>query len=208
MVGSPTITIEGVDELSPVEHEVIPDRIEAATFLAAVGVAGGEIVIEGARPDHMDMLVQKLGNMGVRSRRHPDGVWAMARGAAPVDVSTLPYPGVATDYKPLLVSMLAVADGVGIVTENMFAGRFRYVDELVRMGADIRTEDHYAIVPGRRAALRGAGAGPRHPGRGRPGRRRLAPRARPCRRRPPHRPGLRALRREAPAIGADVERRD
>ncbi|MET0158356.1 MAG: UDP-N-acetylglucosamine 1-carboxyvinyltransferase, partial [Acidimicrobiales bacterium] len=65
-----------------------------------------------------------------------------------VDVSTLPYPGLATDYKPLLVAMLAVADGVGIVTENLFAGRFRYVDELVRMGADIRTESHHAVVRG------------------------------------------------------------
>ena len=147
--GSPTITIEGVDELSPVEHEVIPDRIEAATFLAALGVAGGEIVIEGARPDHMDMLMQKLGNMGVRTSSHPDGVWGMAHGRLQAtDVSTLPYPGVATDYKPLFVSMLAVADGVGIVAENIFSGRFRYVDELVRMGADIRTEDHYAIVRG------------------------------------------------------------
>jgi UDP-N-acetylglucosamine 1-carboxyvinyltransferase len=147
--GSPTITIEGVDELSPVEHEVIPDRIEAATFLAALGVAGGEIVIEGARPDHMDMLMQKLGDMGVRTSSHPDGVWGMARGRLQAtDVSTLPYPGVATDYKPLLVSMLSVADGVGIVAENIFSGRFRYIDELVRMGADIRTEDHYAIVRG------------------------------------------------------------
>jgi UDP-N-acetylglucosamine 1-carboxyvinyltransferase len=147
--GSPTITIEGVDELSPVEHEVIPDRIEAATFLAALGVAGGEIVIEGARPDHMDMLMQKLGDMGVRTSSHPDGVWGMARGRLQAtDVSTLPYPGVATDYKPLFVTMLAVADGVGIVAENIFSGRFRYVDELVRMGADIRTEDHYAIVRG------------------------------------------------------------
>jgi UDP-N-acetylglucosamine 1-carboxyvinyltransferase len=147
--GSPTITIDGVDELSPVEHEVIPDRIEAATFLAALGVAGGEIVIEGARPDHMDMLMQKLGDMGVRTSSHPDGVWGMARGRLQAtDVSTLPYPGVATDYKPLLVSMLSVADGVGIVAENIFSGRFRYIDELVRMGADIRTEDHYAIVRG------------------------------------------------------------
>jgi UDP-N-acetylglucosamine 1-carboxyvinyltransferase len=147
--GSPTIRIDGVDELSPVEHEVIPDRIEAATFLAALGVAGGEIVLEGARPDHMDMLMQKLGDMGVRTSSHPDGVWGMARGRLrSTDVSTLPYPGVATDYKPLFVSMLAVADGVGIVAENIFSGRFRYVDELVRMGADIRTEDHYAIVRG------------------------------------------------------------
>ena len=149
--GSSTITIEGVsaDELVGVEHTVIPDRIEAATHLAAVAVAGGEIVVEGARPDHMDMLTQKLGDMGMRTSPDPAGLWAMApQRLRSVDVATLPYPGVATDYKPLLVAMLSVADGVGIVTENIFKGRFRYVDELVRMGADIRTDDHHAIVRG------------------------------------------------------------
>ncbi|MEZ5141713.1 MAG: hypothetical protein R2726_04230 [Acidimicrobiales bacterium] len=102
------------------------------------------------------MLVAKLGEMGMRISPDPDGVWAMApKRLRAVDVSTLPYPGVATDYKPLLVAMLATADGVGIVTENLFAGRFRYIDELVRMGADIRTEGHHAVVRGR-AALSGA----------------------------------------------------
>ncbi len=147
--GSSTITIEGVEELSPVEHTVIPDRIEAATFLAALGVVGGEITLVGARPDHMDVLCQKLGQMGMRISPDPDGLWAMARDRVrSVDVSTLPYPGLATDYLPLLVAMLTVADGVGIVTENLFAGRFRYVDELTRMGADIRTESHHAVIRG------------------------------------------------------------
>ncbi|MET0488684.1 MAG: UDP-N-acetylglucosamine 1-carboxyvinyltransferase, partial [Acidimicrobiales bacterium] len=78
-----------------------------------------------------------------------DGLWALRTGRLrSVDVSTLPYPGLATDYKPFLVVLLAFADGVGIVTENLFAGRFRYVDELVRMGADIRTESHHAVVRG------------------------------------------------------------
>jgi UDP-N-acetylglucosamine 1-carboxyvinyltransferase len=149
--GSSTITVEGVDpgELTGVEHTVVPDRVEAATYLAAVAIAGGEVVVEGARPDHMDMLVQKLGDMGVRTSPDPAGLWAMAPPRLrSVDVATLPYPGVATDYKPLLVAMLAVADGVGIVTENIFRGRFRYVDELIRMGADIRTDDHHAVVRG------------------------------------------------------------
>jgi UDP-N-acetylglucosamine 1-carboxyvinyltransferase len=147
--GSSTITIEGVDELVPVEHSVIPDRIEAATYLAAVGIAGGEVTIEGARPDHMDMLCLKLGEMGMRISPTADGLWAMVpRRLKAADVSTLPYPGIATDYKPLFVAMLALADGVGIVTENLFAGRFRYIDELVRMGADIRTEGHHAVVRG------------------------------------------------------------
>ena len=147
--GTPTIQIEGVEELRPVEHEVIPDRVEAATFLAAVGIAGGEIVLEGARPDHMDMLMLKLGEMGVRTSPTGDGIWASASGRLEsVDVSTLPYPGVATDYKPLLVAMLSVAEGVGIVTENVYADRFRYVAELVRMGADIRVQGHHAVVRG------------------------------------------------------------
>jgi UDP-N-acetylglucosamine 1-carboxyvinyltransferase len=148
--GTSTIEIEGVDELSPVDHTVIPDRIEAGTFLAAVGVAGGELTLEGARPDHVDMLIRKLGEMGMRVSPSSDGLWVQAKGRLrSVDVSTLPYPGIATDYKPFFVAMLAVAEGVGIVTENLFSGRFRYVDELVRMGADIRTEGHHAVVRGR-----------------------------------------------------------
>ncbi|HYF45348.1 MAG TPA: UDP-N-acetylglucosamine 1-carboxyvinyltransferase [Acidimicrobiales bacterium] len=147
--GSSTITVEGVEELHPVDHTVIADRVEAATYLAALGIAGGEVSLQGAVPDHMTMLIHKLGEMGVRCSPDGDGLWAMARSRLrSVDVSTLPYPGLATDYKPLLVAMLTVADGVGIVTENLFAGRFRYVDDLVRMGADIRTESHHAVVRG------------------------------------------------------------
>ncbi len=147
--GSSTLQIEGVESLSAVEHQVIPDRIEAATYLAAVGIAGGEITLRGARADHMAMLVRKLGQMGMRISPEQNGIWAMApRRLRSVDVSTLPYPGLATDYKPFLVTMLAVSDGVGIVTENLFSGRWRYVDELRRMGADIRTDRNHAIVKG------------------------------------------------------------
>jgi UDP-N-acetylglucosamine 1-carboxyvinyltransferase len=148
--GSSTIRVEGVDDLNAVEHTVIPDRIEAATFLAAVGVAGGELTLEGARADHMDMLVDKLAEMGMRVSPTADGLWAMApERLRAIDVATLPYPGIATDYKPLFVALLAVADGVGIVTENIFSGRFRYVDELVRMGADVRTDAHHVVVRGK-----------------------------------------------------------
>jgi UDP-N-acetylglucosamine 1-carboxyvinyltransferase len=148
--GTSTIEVEGVDELRPVDHEVVPDRLEAATYLAAVGIAGGEITVEGARADHMDMLLHKLGEMGLRTSPTGDGVWASAnRRLTAVDVSTLPYPGIATDYKPFLVALLALAEGVGIVTENVYgAGRFAYVAELVRMGADIRTEGHHAVIRG------------------------------------------------------------
>ena len=147
--GTSTIVVEGVEELFPVEHTAVSDRIEAATLLAALGMAGGEITLVGARPDHMAMLCRKLGEMGVRTSPDPDGLWAMCSGRLrSADVSTLPYPGLPTDCKPLLVAMLSVAEGVGIVTENLFSGRFRYVDELLRMGADIRTEGHHAVIRG------------------------------------------------------------
>jgi len=149
--GSSTITIDGVGagDLTGVEHDVVPDRIEAATYLAAVAVAGGEVVLAGAQLDHMEMLVQKVGDMGVRISHDPAGIWVLAPARLQaVDVATLPYPGVATDYMPLLVAMLTVADGVGIVTENVFSGRFRYIDELRRMGADVRTDAHHAVIRG------------------------------------------------------------
>jgi len=147
--GSPTVVIEGVDSLHPVAHDVIPDRIEAATYLAAVGVAGGEVVLEGARPDHMQMLMSKMGAMGVRTSPDSAGIWVMAAGRLkPIDVASLPYPGIATDYLPLLVAMLSTADGTSYATENLFGGRFRYVGELLRMGADVAVDGHHLVVRG------------------------------------------------------------
>ena len=147
--GTSRIEVEGVDELHPTTHSVVPDRVVAATYLAAVGMAGGEVTIADARPEHMENVLRKMHQMGVGTDMGPGGLRAFASerlGAA--DVATLPYPGVATDYSPLLVAMLTVSDGVGILTENLFSGRFRYVEELRRMGADIRTEGHHAIVRG------------------------------------------------------------
>ena len=147
--GTSTIQIEGVDNLSPIEHTVIPDRIEAATYMAALGMTGGQIVIEEARLDHMEMLVEKLNEMGMEIDQVDGGVSVcVSKRLRSVDLATLPYPGVATDYKPFMVALLSISDGVGIVTENIFAGRFRYVDELIRMGADIRAEGHHAVVRG------------------------------------------------------------
>jgi UDP-N-acetylglucosamine 1-carboxyvinyltransferase len=149
--GTSRIEVEGVDSLHPAEHRVVADRVVAATFLTAAGLAGGEVVVEDARADHMDMLVRKLTQTGMHITQGPDGLRAERDPSVrlrPVDIATLPYPGVATDYKPFVVTLLTVADGVGIVTENLFSGRFRYVDELRRMGADIRTEGHHAVVRG------------------------------------------------------------
>ncbi|HWE68263.1 MAG TPA: UDP-N-acetylglucosamine 1-carboxyvinyltransferase [Acidimicrobiales bacterium] len=147
--GTSRLEIEGVEELHPTQHTVVPDRVVAATFLAATGIAGGDVTIEDARPDHMEMVLRKVNQMGVLTEMGPHGLRATAsRRLSAADVATLPYPGVATDYSPLLVAMLTVADGVGILTENLFSGRFRYVEELRRMGADIRTEGHHAVVRG------------------------------------------------------------
>ncbi len=147
--GTSHIEIEGVDALGPGEHRAIPDRVEAATWLAAVGLAGGEVELLGARTEHMEMLLEKLALIGVHAVDTGSGILATSTGRLrSVDISTLPYPGVATDYKPFLVAMLAVATGVAIVSENIFAGRFRYVDELRRMGADITTKGHHAVVRG------------------------------------------------------------
>jgi UDP-N-acetylglucosamine 1-carboxyvinyltransferase len=147
--GTSRIEVEGVENLAPAHHRAIPDRVEAATFVAAVGLAGGEVFLEHARGEHMDMLLEKLGQMGMVITRTGDGLLVQSSGRLhSVDVATLPYPGVATDYKPLLVTLLSVSDGVAIVSENLFAGRFRYIDELRRMGAKIKTEGHHAIVRG------------------------------------------------------------
>jgi UDP-N-acetylglucosamine 1-carboxyvinyltransferase len=150
-IGSTTVVIHGVPagDLHGVDHRVVPDRVEAATYLAAVGLAGGEITVREARAEDMEVLLRKLRAMGLEITPELDGL----RASGPprlhsTDVATLPYPGVATDYKPLITAMLSVADGVGIVTENLFAGRFRYVDELIHMGADIRTDNHHAVVRG------------------------------------------------------------
>jgi UDP-N-acetylglucosamine 1-carboxyvinyltransferase len=147
--GTSHLEIEGVDELSPARHTVVPDRVVAATYLAAAGITGGDVTIADARPEHMEMLLRKVNQMGVVTEMGPQGLRATAKHRlVAADVATLPYPGVATDFSPFLVTMLTVAEGVGILTENLFSGRFRYVEELRRMGSDIRTEGHHAVVRG------------------------------------------------------------
>ncbi|CAB4755940.1 unannotated protein [freshwater metagenome] len=147
--GSSVVTIDGVSELRAVEHTVIPDRIEVATFLCALGVAGGELTLQHVRPDHLDLLVEKLGAMGMRISPEPDGLWAMASGRPrPTNVATLPYPGLATDYLPLLVALQCFNTATSYATENVFSGRFRYVGELARMGAQVRVDGHHLVIDG------------------------------------------------------------
>ncbi len=150
-IGSSTLVVHGVQpgDLHAADHRVVADRIQAATYLAAVAVSGGEVTLRGACAEHMEMLLRRFHDMGLTVTTVGDGlaVWANGRLRS-IDVATLPYPGIATDYKPLIVTMLSVADGVGIVTENLYPGRFRYVEELQRLGADIRADGHHAVVRG------------------------------------------------------------
>lgn len=147
--GTSTIVVEGVDELVPVETELIGDRIEAGTFLMACGIAGGEIELTGTQLDHVEMVVRKLGEMGMLVSSTSDGLWARAgRRLTAVDIATLPFPGFATDFMPMAVALLAVSSGTAIVTENIYDGRFQFVDELARMGADVRNEGRHAVVRG------------------------------------------------------------
>lgn len=150
-IGTSSLVIEGVQgsDLRPVAHCTVPDRIQAATYVAAVAVTGGSLDIHGARAEHMTMLLERFGDMGLELTTTDDGIAVTAPDRLrSIDVATLPYPGIATDYKPLIITMLSVADGVGIVTENLYPGRFRYVEELQRLGADVRTSGHHAVVRG------------------------------------------------------------
>ncbi len=148
-IGTPTIEIEGVDAFRPVDHTVIPDRVEAGTFAIAACATSGHVVLAGARPDHLDLVLSKLADAGADVLATEDGV-AVSMGTRPrcVDLVTLPYPGFPTDLQPQMMSLLAAAEGTSIVTENVFESRFMFVDELNRMGADIRTEGHHAVIRG------------------------------------------------------------
>ena len=187
--GSSTIEIEGVEQLIAADTEIMCDRVEAGTLLMACGMTGGEIELEGIKPEHLEIVVMKLCEMGMRVSPTSDGLWARGpKRMRAVDIATLPHPGFATDFMPLAVALITTAEGSGIVTENVYDGRFQFVDELTRMGADVRTEGRHADRPRRAPAFRRAGAGVRRAGRRRPG-----PRG-PRRRRRNRRVRLRARR--------------
>jgi UDP-N-acetylglucosamine 1-carboxyvinyltransferase len=147
--GSATIEVEGVGQLQPAEHTVIPDRIEAGTWAAASVATRGDVLLAGARSDHLELFLEKLAEGGADIRVTDVGIGIrQPERTRAADFVTLPYPGLATDFQPILLAMLATANGTSIATENVFEGRFTYVDELRRMGADIRTEGHHAVIRG------------------------------------------------------------
>jgi UDP-N-acetylglucosamine 1-carboxyvinyltransferase len=149
--GGPTITINGVKKLHGAEHEVIPDRIEAATFLIAAGATNGEVTLRGARADHLRAVIDKLNDAGVSVERSGTNLIARRnKKLKPVDVTTLPYSGFPTDVQAQMMSLLALAPGISIITERIFESRFMHVSELARLGADIEIEGPSAIVKGGR----------------------------------------------------------
>jgi UDP-N-acetylglucosamine 1-carboxyvinyltransferase len=147
--GSPTITITGVKELHGAEHDVIPDRIEAATFAIAAAATKGEITLKGARADHMHAVLDKLRESGVKvERRGPDIIVKRNGALKPVDITTLPYSGFPTDCQAQIMALMALTPGLSIITERIFEARFMHVPELARLGADISIEGPSAIVKG------------------------------------------------------------
>jgi UDP-N-acetylglucosamine 1-carboxyvinyltransferase len=147
--GTSIITIEGVTSLRPLDLQVIPDRIEAGTLLAAAMITGGEVLVKGARADDLDAAIAKLREAGARISVEPAGLRIVApERPQAVDFITAPFPGFPTDLQAQLMACLAVARGASRVVETVFENRFMHVQELVRMGADIAIDGHTAVVRG------------------------------------------------------------
>nr|HEX4318760.1 UDP-N-acetylglucosamine 1-carboxyvinyltransferase [Kofleriaceae bacterium] len=147
--GTAIITIEGVDELHPIEHAIIPDRIEAGTFAVAAAMTRGDIVLDGARPEHMEAIVAKLRAIGATVSAEADGL--RVRGGAdvlPVDITTQPHPGFPTDMQAQFMAMACLARGQSVIKEMIFENRYMHVPELARMGADVQVDGRVAVIRG------------------------------------------------------------
>lgn len=154
--GTGVIRIEGVEKLSGVKHTVIPDRIEAGTYMAAAAISGGDVYVEGAISDHLGSFIAKLEEMGVTVQPDENGVRVIAdRPLKAVDVKTLPYPGFPTDMQSQMMALLLASEGTSVVTETVFENRFMHVDEFQLMNAEIKVEGRSSIITGN-AKLKGA----------------------------------------------------
>jgi UDP-N-acetylglucosamine 1-carboxyvinyltransferase len=151
--GTSTVRIHGVSEMRPAEHTVLGDRIEAGTFLIAGALTGGEVEVTNISPHVLDLFLSKLRSIGVHIQESPRSIKASGDVDSYVasDVSTLPFPGFPTDLQAQIVVLLSIAKGVSVVTENVFENRFGFVDELIRLGAEIRVDGNHAVVTGGRA---------------------------------------------------------
>jgi UDP-N-acetylglucosamine 1-carboxyvinyltransferase len=154
--GTSIIKIKGVTSLKPLKYRIIPDRIEAGTFLAAAGITGGEIKIKGSNPAHMESVIAKLREVGIEINQDKDGL--IVKGPdrlMPVDIKTMPYPGFPTDMQAQFMALMSVSQGTSLITESIFENRFMHVAEMRRMGADIKVEGSTATVKGVKS-LKGA----------------------------------------------------
>jgi UDP-N-acetylglucosamine 1-carboxyvinyltransferase len=148
-VGTDVVVIEGVKELRPIEHTIIPDRIEAGTFMVAAGITQGNVKLQNCHIGHLEAVVAKLKEAGLEIFPEGDGVKVIGPvNIKPVDVKTLPYPGFPTDMQAQIMALLCLAGGLSVITETVFENRFMHVSEMRRMGADIRIEGKNAIVRG------------------------------------------------------------
>ncbi|MBI3811069.1 MAG: UDP-N-acetylglucosamine 1-carboxyvinyltransferase [Nitrospirae bacterium] len=148
--GTDAITIDGVESLNgSAAHRIMPDRIEAGTYLAAAAITGGDILVRGCNPRHLDAVALKLREIGVEIREEPEGLRATARDRVrAVDIKTLPYPGFPTDMQAQIMALMTLSNGLSVITETVFENRFSHVAELRRMGADIQIESRNAIIKG------------------------------------------------------------
>jgi UDP-N-acetylglucosamine 1-carboxyvinyltransferase len=146
--GTDTIRIQGVERLAPAEHTVIPDRIEAGTFLIAGALTRGDVVVDNVIPEHLFSVIDKLQEIGARIDFSGDNVRVRGGEHRGVDIKTLPYPGFPTDLQAPMFALLTTAKGTSIITENIFENRFKHVDELSRMGAKIKVEGRTAVIRG------------------------------------------------------------
>jgi len=148
-VGGSVLEIEGVDELNPLNYTVIPDRIEAGTFMAAAGITGGNIILKGSRLEHLDASIMKLTETGLVFENLPDGLRVAGPSRArAANIKTMPYPGFPTDMQAQFMALMCIADGTSIIRESIFENRFMHVAELKRMGADIMVEGGTATIKG------------------------------------------------------------
>ena len=149
--GTDIIEITGVNQLKDVSYTIMPDRIEAGTFLCAGAITGGKIKIDNVMPDHIIPIINKLEEAGCKIEIGKKCIELEApKKLKSIDVKTMPYPGFPTDMQSILVSTLALAKGTSVVIENIFENRFKYIQELTRMGAKITTEGKTAIIKGTR----------------------------------------------------------
>lgn len=147
--GTSTITIQGVDKLQPTEHEVIGDRIVAGTWAYAAVMTRGDITVGGIAPKHLHLPLEKLKSAGADVEDYVNGFRVRMNGRpSAVDYQTLPYPGFPTDLQPIAIGLSAVAEGTSIITENVFESRFRFVDEMLRLGADAQVDGHHVVIRG------------------------------------------------------------